>query len=345
MNDGGSLSWSIECAAIGAAVDALAGDAASAGTAAANALTDVSQSTAHLSRTWAPLTAPSSRALAGSQIRVPRAYARAVAAVDLEALLSELAQIAQASDRFPQRHRYGDGPQHEADLLTPEGGGPHPVAVLLHGGFWRAPFDRSVMAALAVDLAHRGWATWNVEYRRGGSGGGALETLADVRAAVGCLTDLDDAELDLERVVAIGHSAGGQLALCAAVMAQVRAVISMAGVCDLVSGARERIGEGAVAEFMGGSPEDLPGAYALANPIGLVPADANVLLVHGDMDDRVPISQSRDYARAAAAAGAGERCALLELPGVDHFALIDPRSRAWTSVVARLDALTVPNVS
>ena len=266
-----------------------------------------------------------------------------MAAVDLEALLSELAQIVQASDRVPQRHRYGNGPQHEADLLTAEGSGPHPVAVLLHGGFWRAPFDRSLMAALAVDLAQRGWATWNVEYRRGGSGGGARQTLADVRAAVGYLSEFDDVELDLERVVAIGHSAGGQLALCAAEMAQLPAVISLAGVCDLVSGARERIGDGAVAEFIGGSPEQCPDEYAAASPIGLVPAPARVLLVHGDRDDRVPISQSRNYARAAAAAGAD--CELLELPGVDHFALIDPRSRAWASVATRLDALTVPDVS
>ena len=268
-----------------------------------------------------------------------------MAAVDLQALLSELAQIAQASERSPQPHRYGDGPQHEADLLMPEGTGVHPVAVLLHGGFWRARFDRSLMAALAVDLAQRGWATWNVEYRRGGSGGGAFATLADVRAAVRYLTELDDPQLDLERVVAIGHSAGGQLALCAAGMAQLAAVISLAGVCDLVSGAREGIGDGAVVEFIGGSPEQRPDEYAAASPIGLVPAPARVLLVHGDRDDRVPISQSRNYARVAAAAGAGERCELLELRGVEHFALIDPRTHAWASVAMRLDALRVPDVS
>jgi acetyl esterase/lipase len=254
-----------------------------------------------------------------------------MAAPDLRVFLDELADWAAARGDAPTVHRYGDGPDHEGDLLLPTGGGLHRLAVLLHGGFWRAHFKREIMAALAVDLAARGWATWNVEYRRVGAGGGVPQTIDDVRAA------LDAVPHGFERVAVIGHSAGGQLALCVAGVPRVAAIVSLAGVCDLETGARERIGEGAVLEFVAGTPEEVPVAYAIADPMALLPADADVLLVHGDADDRVPVQQSRDYLRAAQAAGG--RCELLELAGVDHFALIDPRSRAWGLAAERLERL------
>ena len=97
----------------------------------------------------------------------------------------------------------------------PQGAGPHPVAVVVHGGYWRARYDRSLTTELCLDLADRGLAAWNVEYRRVESGGGWPETFEDVAAGVDALADLD-AALDLERVVAIGHSAGGQLVFWAA---------------------------------------------------------------------------------------------------------------------------------
>lgn len=259
-----------------------------------------------------------------------------MASQDVRAFLAELSDWTAAKGRAPRTHRYGSGPEHEADVLMPDGDGPHPVAVLLHGGFWRARFTRATMAALAVDLAERGWGTWNVEYRRVGSGGGVPETLDDVRAAIDALTGVK-APLDLGRLLVIGHSAGGQLALCLARMPAVGAVLSLAGVCDLKSAAHERIGESAAIEFMRAKPEELPDAYAIADPTGLLPTGAEVLLVHGDADDRVPVEQSRGYARAARAAG--DRCELLELEGVDHFALIDPRTQAWATVAEHLDAL------
>jgi acetyl esterase/lipase len=258
-----------------------------------------------------------------------------VAPRDVQALIAELSEWTATQGRTPRTHRYGDGPDHEADLLLPDRDGPHRVAVLLHGGFWRARFTRSTMAALAVDLADRGWATWNVEFRRVGTGGGVPETLDDVRAAIEALTGVE-APLDGTRLLVIGHSAGGQLALCAAGMPSVATVVSLAGVCDLGSAARERIGDGAALEFAGGTPEDRPEAYAVADPMRLLPAGADLLLVHGDADDRVPVAQSRGYARAAR--DAGDRCELLELAGIDHFALIDPRTRAWATVAERLDA-------
>jgi dipeptidyl aminopeptidase/acylaminoacyl peptidase len=146
-----------------------------------------------------------------------------------------------------------------------------------------------------------------------------------------------NAALELKRILVIGHSAGGQLGLCVADEPSVAAVVSLAGVCDLRSAAAQQLGEGAALEFMGATPAERPDAYALADPLGLLPSGVDVLLVHGDTDARVPVSQSRGYAQAARAAG--DRCELLELVGVDHFGPIDPRTPAWAQVAERLPAL------
>jgi fermentation-respiration switch protein FrsA (DUF1100 family) len=115
-------------------------------------------------------------------------------------------------------------------------------------------------------------------------------------------------------------------------------VVSSAGVCDMASAYADAIGESATGAFMGGGPDDRPDAYALADPIARIPAGAPVLLVHGDADQRVPLEQSRRYAQAAAAAG-DARCALIELAGVDHFDLIDPRTTSWATIAAHLETM------
>lgn len=267
-----------------------------------------------------------------------------MAARDVQGLIGELAAFAAGAALRHVTHPYGRAPDQVAELvLPPHANGPYPVAVLLHGGFWRARFDRSTMAALAVDLARRGWASWNVEYRRVGTGGGPLQAITDVRAGIAHLARVDE-PLDLDRTVLIGHSAGGQLALCAVGAlephdgrARANAVVSLAGVCDLEAAAREAIGEDATVQFMGGTPEQVPELYAVADPIRRLPTGARVLLVHGDRDGRVPLEQSRAY--ASAAGHEGERCELLELPGADHFDLIDPRTDAWAAVAERLPEL------
>jgi acetyl esterase/lipase len=243
----------------------------------------------------------------------------------------------------PAVHRYGPGPEQWGELWLPDpgaGGAPPPLAVLVHGGFWRAPRTCALLRPLAAALARDGWAAWNLEYRRVGQpGAGWPGTCEDVAAGVHAVAGLAGAHrLDLDRVLLVGHSAGGQLALLAAARpgaaSRARAVVSLAGVVDLVDGARAGIGEGAVAAFLGATPDQAPERYAAASPLARLPLGLRQLLVHGDADPRVPVDQSRRY--VAAATAAGDPAELLELPGVDHMALIDPTSPAWRRVAARL---------
>jgi acetyl esterase/lipase len=234
------------------------------------------------------------------------------------------------------RHRYGSHFHQFADLLHPSEGGPFPVAVVLHGGFWRERHTLDLTDDLARDLSRRGWAAWNVEFRRTGevSGGGYPATLQDVAAAIDALVGLD-APLDLGRVVAIGHSAGGQLALWAAARPDAGVglvgVVSQAGVHDLREADRLGLGEGATVEFMGGHADEFPDRYADASPIERVPLGVPALLVHGEADERVPAAMSSAYADAARAAG--DEVELLLRPGEDHFVHLDVSGGAWGDVV------------
>lgn len=218
---------------------------------------------------------------------------------------------------------------YEVEISGPAGA---PLVVLLHGGFWRSAYDLSLMRPLAGALAADGYAVWNVEYRRTGMpGGGWPGTLTDVGAAVDAAVTAGSA------VVLVGHSAGGHLALWAAAGRPVAAVVSLAGVADLVAGDSDVLGNGAVRDFIGGGVQEVPERYAAASPRALLPLGARILLVHGDADDAVPVRQSRDF--AAAAAAAGDRVELVDLPGVDHMSLIDPAGAAWASVRTRLPDL------
>ena len=225
--------------------------------------------------------------------------------------------------------RYGTDPSQVAEFFRPDYAGPHPTAVLIHGGFWRRGYDRHLMDALSRDLAARGWAAWNLEYRRLGDGGGWPATFDDVRNGIDALGEVDG--LDLTRVVAIGHSAGGHLALWAAARAHGRVrithAVSQAGVADLAEAARLGLSHGAADELVGGRRE----LFARASPSELVPLGIPQLLIHGEEDEIVPVSIARGY--AAAARAAGDAVDLVTLPGVGHFEHLEPASQAWREVV------------
>jgi acetyl esterase/lipase len=187
------------------------------------------------------------------------------------------------------------------------------------------------MDALCEDLAGAGWAAWNLEYRRLGSGGGWPETFADVDAGIDHVSGVLQ---DLRVVVTIGHSAGGHLALWTAARQQPRvpvtAAVAQAGVVDLDEGYRLGLSGGVVQELLGGSPDQVPERYAQASPAALLPLGVPQLLVHGGRDEIVPPAMSQGYAQAASEAG--DRVALVVHEDLGHFEHLDPGSPAWRSV-------------
>ncbi len=242
--------------------------------------------------------------------------------------------------------RYGPHPDQVANLHLPAGEGPFPTVVLIHGGFWRDGWDRTLMTALAATLAAAGTAAWNIEYRRvGQEGGGWPGTFLDVAAAIDHLAGLD--AVDASRVVTCGHSAGGQLALWAAARHRLpdgapgagpavipRAAVGQAPVADLRAAFTADLGRGAVRDLLGGGPDEVADRYAIADPLAHAPLGVPQLLVHGTRDDVVPLAQSRAYASAA-----GAEVELVEVDGADHFDVIDPAHAAWLTVLERLPAL------
>jgi acetyl esterase/lipase len=250
-----------------------------------------------------------------------------------------------------ERLPYGDDPLQFGDLRLPDGPGPHPLAIVVHGGFWRAEYALDYFGHVCAALAAEGIATWNIEYRRIGNPGGAWPgTFLDVAAAADHVRALaDDYQLDLDRIIAVGHSAGGHLALWLAGRNRIpegdvlstynplhlRAAISLGGVADLRQAWELGLGEGVARELLGGTPEEYPERYAATSPADLLPLGVPQILIHGELDAPVPYSTCQDY--AARATASGDDVTFIGLPDTGHFEIVDPRSAQWQQVSAAIN--------
>jgi len=233
---------------------------------------------------------------------------------------------------------YGPDPNQFLDLrLPPSGAKPTPLVINIHGGYWRARFNLDHAGHLCAALTAQGLATANLEYRRAGNaGGGWPGTFADIRSAYYfLLQNTLRYNFDPARLLVMGHSAGGQLALClAAHERRVTRAISLAGVVDLLRAYQLHLSKDAVVEYLAGTPSEVPDHYREADPAALAIPQAREVLIHGSADDVVPPDFSRDYvaAKTQRTGKAKEDVRLVEIPGVGHFDVIDPRTAAWKPV-------------
>lgn len=245
---------------------------------------------------------------------------------------------------------YGPGHGQVGDLWLPsKTTGVVPLVVLIHGGFWRAQYTKTLMNRLARAVARRGWAAWNIEYRRVGAlggGGGWPATFQDVADAIDHVQTFP--AVDSGRVVTCGHSAGGTLALWAAgrgrlpdgapgsaVKVAVQGAISLAGVVDLAAADASGVGGDAVAQLLGGGEAEVPERIAVTSPAALVPLGVPQLLIHGLRDSVVPPSMSERYVERALEAGDDARYAAV--PDAGHREMISPRGDAWIQASQQLE--------
>jgi acetyl esterase/lipase len=254
----------------------------------------------------------------------------------------------------PDHHyAYGSAPSQFAELFQPAGEGPFPVVVLIHGGCWTVAFGGiTQMHNMAGALLQQGIAVWNVEYRRvDEAGGGYPGTYQDVALAMDSLRGLAARRrLDLDRVVLVGHSAGGHLAQWAAARARlpvgsplhvaaplpVRQVISLGGLADLrheeklikTSCDRDMV------QLTGLPSAARPDVFADTSPGELLPAGVRTVLIHGEFDTISPLRAGQDYARRAQAAG--DQAEVIVLPGGSHFDEVAASSPSWRIVSAEI---------
>ncbi|AZZ60702.1 alpha/beta hydrolase [Oenococcus sp. UCMA 16435] len=248
---------------------------------------------------------------------------------------------------------YGKSQSQFGIFRMPKNAANCPVVVTIHGGFWRAEYGLEEMTPLDEDLVRRGYATWNIEYRRvGEKGGGWPGTFNDIIDAVNYLVFLkEDFPIDLSRVVIAGHSAGGHLALWLAsrivknkadelgnvLRTPIKVVVSLAGVANLEE--MWKIGaklgtNGTISSFIGGTPKEVPERYHLASPYDLLPLNVKQILAHGEIDREVPIELTIDYYQKALELG--DDVSLISYPEADHLNLIDPFSSIWISTANSL---------
>jgi len=246
---------------------------------------------------------------------------------------------------------YGPAPSQFVELFKPAGPGPHPVVVLIHGGCWTVHFGGiEQMRNMAGKLAAQGIAVWNVEYRRyDEEGGGYPGMYQDVATAVDLLKhEAKASALDLKRIVAVGHSAGGHLAQWAVSRHKlpewspawapgplpIKTVISLGGLADLRNEASliRRTCDRETAQIAGLPSANRPDVFADTSPAEMLPAGVRTILVHGEHDDISPTVTGENYARRARAAG--DPAEVVVLPGGSHYDEVSADSKAWKIVNA-----------
>lgn len=240
---------------------------------------------------------------------------------------------------YDLRIRYGEAPQHFADVRLPPGDAPGLAVIVVHGGYWRSRYDLAYMGHFCADLTNAGIVTVNLEYRRvGDPGGGWPGTFDDVRRAFSfVLEHARELRIDMDQPIQVaGHSAGAQLAMCLATHEpRVARVLLLAGVLDLRRAWELHLSNDAVVEFLGGTPEQAPEHYRAASPMelplrtGKAPGSRTLseTVLHGTNDDVVPIEFSRQYVEHRRKLGGIVE--FVELPGADHYDLIDPAAKFW----------------
>jgi acetyl esterase/lipase len=250
-----------------------------------------------------------------------------------------------------QRIAYGSGLDQFGELRLPGSSGPHPVVILIHGGCWRADFSNlHELGPIAEALRDQGIATWNLEYRRlGQAGGGWPGTYLDIGRGVDQLRTIAAKNgLDLSRVIVLGHSAGGHLAMWVASRQKVpegstihsanplavRGVIDLAGTPDMTAFfplQRSNCGgRPVVEEMLGGTPADVPQRYAVVSAISMLPLGVMQTLVWGERDEVVPISIGQTYVKAAKQNN--ENVNLLKFEGIGHFEVATALPPSWPPV-------------
>jgi len=236
---------------------------------------------------------------------------------------------------------YGDGPLQFGELRLPDGEGPFPVIVFIHGGCWMSEYDIGHSRKLADAFPQEGIATWSLEYRRIGDPGGAWPgTFDDIEAGYTRLLELTDRfPLDPDRVILAGHSAGGHLALWmaqrieeqqSADVINPRGVLGLAPAPDLEFLYEHQTCGNAAGKLMGGSPEDYPERYEYGSVANRIPQSTPQIAVIGKYDETWrPVG----VRYATAASGQGAPISVIDAPEAGHFELIDPDSTTWPLVL------------
>jgi len=261
--------------------------------------------------------------------------------------------LARPAPKATARIAYGPDPLQVAELWRPQGKGPFPTVLMIHGGCWRSGLSNlHIMDYAAEDLRQRGFAVWNIEYRGvDRPGGGYPGTFQDVNAAADALlAHAGEFKLKTDKIVVVGHSAGGHLALWLAGRAKLPArspiadprrlpigwVVSLGGVTDLEGAAKDACGPNTLAKLLTGAPAVDP--LADISPPRLLPASVPRILIYGALDETCPPAMGKSYVDAARAAG-DIKAWTYAIPGEGHVEEIAPGSKTWAAVTAGVESV------